>query len=326
MLLFCREDLSAISRKSVASPLLCRHASSLRWLGQALGSGRPPTQIRLHLVPTSSNVFRYGIIRCTCCSHRGLRHCSRKANRAPNGVICAPFSPLRQWEVRYSNSRQRPYFYNESQSLSIWEPPTSLSEDDIVNLPGAREHLHRKPDPDTVQASHLLIKHRDSRRPASWKEVRSLPPYCTGILLLYICTTLTARGDDARPAAHDHAHKGRSHLRAQTAPVPPPLSAFVRSPYRVRKDRIHRVALLVPLARRRPRPFQARTDAEAFRGHDVRTRSGTDERYRRDRLRGTPHPQDGLIPENETRRACMQPSTACRWNGPPKARSPWRTR
>merc|ERR1711939_669350 len=73
------------------------------------------------------------------------------------------------WEVRYSNSRQRPYFYNEAQGLSIWEPPSGLAEDEIVNLPGARENLHRKAD-DTVQASHLLIKHAGSRRPSSWKE------------------------------------------------------------------------------------------------------------------------------------------------------------
>jgi NIMA-interacting peptidyl-prolyl cis-trans isomerase 1 len=74
--------------------------------------------------------------------------------------------------VRYSNTRQRPYFFNEAQSLSIWEAPTGLSEDDIVNLPGASENLHKKAE-DTVQASHLLIKHAGSRRPSSWKEVCS---------------------------------------------------------------------------------------------------------------------------------------------------------
>jgi len=84
------------------------------------------------------------------------------------------------WQVRYSSSKQRPYFYNESQGLSIWEPPTGLSDEEIVNLPGARENLHRQPDPqaasqsqsqpDSVQASHILIKHAGSRRPSSWKE------------------------------------------------------------------------------------------------------------------------------------------------------------
>ncbi|KAL7009299.1 peptidyl-prolyl cis-trans isomerase Pin1 [Cystobasidiomycetes sp. EMM_F5] len=89
-------------------------------------------------------------------------------------VVIGEWRSLRDsmpWEVRWSNSRQRAYFYNDAQSLSIWEPPTGLSEDDIVNLPGARENLHRQPQaPEQVQASHLLIKHAGSRRPSSWKE------------------------------------------------------------------------------------------------------------------------------------------------------------
>lgn len=47
-----------------------------------------------------------------------------------------------------------------------------MSDEELVNLPGARENLHKQPTPDQVRASHLLIKHRDSRRPSSWKEVR----------------------------------------------------------------------------------------------------------------------------------------------------------
>lgn len=76
-----------------------------------------------------------------------------------------------QWEVRFSNSRQRPYFYNDAQGTSIWEPPAGLSDEEVLSLPGARENLHRKPE-ESVQASHLLIKHSGSRRPSSWKEVR----------------------------------------------------------------------------------------------------------------------------------------------------------
>lgn len=48
-----------------------------------------------------------------------------------------------------------------------------MSDEDIVNLPGARENLHRQPEADSVQASHILIKHAGSRRPSSWKEVHT---------------------------------------------------------------------------------------------------------------------------------------------------------
>lgn len=38
------------------------------------------------------------------------------------------------------------------------------------NLPGAKEYLDGTKD-GKVRASHLLVKHAGSRRPASWKEV-----------------------------------------------------------------------------------------------------------------------------------------------------------
>ncbi|KAH9983881.1 hypothetical protein BJV77DRAFT_1040742 [Russula vinacea] len=50
------------------------------------------------------------------------------------------------WEVRLSNSRKVPYFFNrETQQAS-----------------GGKEAQ--------VRASHLLVKHSGSRRPSSWKE------------------------------------------------------------------------------------------------------------------------------------------------------------
>jgi hypothetical protein len=77
---------------------------------------------------------------------------------------------LLQWKVVWSNTRQRPYFRNDEENLSIWEPPTGISDEELVKLPGA-ENLHKTPD-ESVQASHILIKHAGSRRPSSWKEVR----------------------------------------------------------------------------------------------------------------------------------------------------------
>lgn len=81
-----------------------------------------------------------------------------------------------QWEVRFSNSRKLPYFYDSATSTSIWELPPGVTEEQARQLPGG--HLLGQPAsgaaaaPAQVRASHLLIKHRDSRRPSSWREVR----------------------------------------------------------------------------------------------------------------------------------------------------------
>lgn len=73
-----------------------------------------------------------------------------------------------------STSRGLPYFFNSQTKQSIWQTPPGLSEDEIQQLPGA-EYLNKDNDSGNhggqVRASHLLVKHRDSRRPSSWKEV-----------------------------------------------------------------------------------------------------------------------------------------------------------
>ncbi|THH02361.1 hypothetical protein EW026_g525 [Hermanssonia centrifuga] len=77
------------------------------------------------------------------------------------------------WEVRLSNSRRVPYFFNTETQQSTWEPPIGLSQEQVQNLPGAAEHFggaSKTVPAGNVQASHLLVKHRDSRRPSSWKE------------------------------------------------------------------------------------------------------------------------------------------------------------
>ncbi|KAJ2918410.1 hypothetical protein MD484_g2030, partial [Candolleomyces efflorescens] len=78
------------------------------------------------------------------------------------------------WEIRMSNSRRVPYFFNSDTRASSWDPPEGLTNEQISQLPG--NHF-LKPDAardagqgDKVRASHLLVKHRDSRRPASWKD------------------------------------------------------------------------------------------------------------------------------------------------------------
>ncbi|KAI0081574.1 rotamase-domain-containing protein, partial [Panus rudis PR-1116 ss-1] len=73
------------------------------------------------------------------------------------------------YEIRMSSTRGIPYFHNTQTQVSTWEPPDDLSPDEITSLPGA--HLLRgEGRPAQVRASHLLVKHRDSRRPSSWRE------------------------------------------------------------------------------------------------------------------------------------------------------------
>ncbi|KAJ9475916.1 Peptidyl-prolyl cis-trans isomerase ESS1 [Pseudozyma hubeiensis] len=81
-----------------------------------------------------------------------------------------------QWEIRFSNSRRLPYFYDPVSQQSTWEIPQGHTEESVRSLPGAK-YLDpanapggAADKPDKVRASHLLIKHAGSRRPSSWKE------------------------------------------------------------------------------------------------------------------------------------------------------------
>ena len=79
-----------------------------------------------------------------------------------------------------SSSKGVAYFYNPATHESTWDPPAGLSDEQINALPGASKYLGKTGSagggqaipPGQVRASHLLVKHRDSRRPSSWKEVR----------------------------------------------------------------------------------------------------------------------------------------------------------
>lgn len=84
-----------------------------------------------------------------------------------------------EWIVKLSGSRQIPYYFNTDTKESKWDPPSNLTTEQLMALPGAKEFLNEdgspKPPPGKageVRASHLLVKHAGSRRPSSWKEVR----------------------------------------------------------------------------------------------------------------------------------------------------------
>ena len=69
-----------------------------------------------------------------------------------------------------SRSKGQAYFFNRETHESVWDIPSGLDPDDIKDLPGA-ELLSGEPLAQ-VRASHLLVKHDESRRPSSWKQVR----------------------------------------------------------------------------------------------------------------------------------------------------------
>ncbi|KAL8641685.1 MAG: hypothetical protein Q9228_001544 [Teloschistes exilis] len=70
------------------------------------------------------------------------------------------------WEVRHSNSKNLPYFFNAASKESRWEPPEGT---DVDKLKAYMAQHTRKPE-GKIRAAHLLVKHKDSRRPSSWKE------------------------------------------------------------------------------------------------------------------------------------------------------------
>ena len=89
------------------------------------------------------------------------------------------------WEIKFSNSKQLPYFYNSGTKSSVWEPPAELSPDQIQALPGI-QYLTGRPaaagaglqggkgsaeQGGAVRGSHILAKHSGSRRPSSWRTV-----------------------------------------------------------------------------------------------------------------------------------------------------------
>ncbi|KAL8972787.1 MAG: hypothetical protein Q9183_000351 [Haloplaca sp. 2 TL-2023] len=70
------------------------------------------------------------------------------------------------WEVRHSNSKNLPYFFNAASKESRWEPPEGT---DVDKLKSYMAQNTKKPE-GKIRAAHLLVKHSGSRRPSSWRE------------------------------------------------------------------------------------------------------------------------------------------------------------
>ncbi|KAM3073641.1 peptidyl-prolyl cis-trans isomerase Pin1 [Clarireedia jacksonii] len=82
------------------------------------------------------------------------------------------------WEVRISKSKNIPYYFNEAEGISSWEPPAGTDTEKLKKY--MAEHYSASEIGDSengaagesgkIRASHLLVKHKDSRRPSSWRE------------------------------------------------------------------------------------------------------------------------------------------------------------
>ncbi|KAL5119319.1 peptidyl-prolyl cis-trans isomerase Pin1 [Pleosporales sp. CAS-2024a] len=81
------------------------------------------------------------------------------------------------WEVRRSNTKNLPYYFHPETKDSRWEPPAGTDTDKLKaymaqhhSSKGVGPTASAKAEGDRIRVTHLLVKHRDSRRPASWRE------------------------------------------------------------------------------------------------------------------------------------------------------------
>lgn len=82
------------------------------------------------------------------------------------------------WEVRHSNSKNLPYYFNPQTKESRWEPPAETDSETLKHYMGQYHTANLGRQDGAVQqtldgkirCAHLLVKHKDSRRPSSWRE------------------------------------------------------------------------------------------------------------------------------------------------------------
>ncbi|KAL3477370.1 hypothetical protein BJX99DRAFT_127259 [Aspergillus californicus] len=80
------------------------------------------------------------------------------------------------WEVRHSNSKNLPYYFSPTTRESTWEPPADTNME-ALTVYMSQYHSGAAAIPEgssqgdgKIRCSHLLVKHKDSRRPSSWRE------------------------------------------------------------------------------------------------------------------------------------------------------------
>ncbi|OAA58035.1 peptidyl-prolyl cis trans isomerase [Niveomyces insectorum RCEF 264] len=87
------------------------------------------------------------------------------------------------WEVRHSNSKNLPYYFNFVDKTSRWEPPPETNTEQLklymakyhsnalpADAAAAAQQQLQQQQAGKIRAAHLLVKHRESRRPMSWRE------------------------------------------------------------------------------------------------------------------------------------------------------------
>jgi len=79
--------------------------------------------------------------------------------------------------VRRSNTKNLPYYFHSQTKDSRWEPPAGTDPEKLKEYmaihhssKGVAPASFANSDGRKIRAAHLLVKHRDSRRPASWRE------------------------------------------------------------------------------------------------------------------------------------------------------------
>ncbi|KAK4971866.1 peptidyl-prolyl cis-trans isomerase Pin1 [Elasticomyces elasticus] len=82
------------------------------------------------------------------------------------------------WEIRHSQSKGLPYYFHPQTKESRWEPPSGTDSEKLKLYMGMHHSTQAiRPDGNgqqegKIRAAHLLVKHRDSRRPSSWREAQ----------------------------------------------------------------------------------------------------------------------------------------------------------
>ncbi|MCJ1310238.1 protein kinase ssp1 [Agyrium rufum] len=128
------------------------------------------------------------------------------------------------WEVRHSNSKNLPYYFNPQTQESRWEPPSGTDTEMLKGYMAANHSASNiKPNGSSaskdgkIRCAHLLIKHRDSRRPSSWRENTITRPKEEAMSILLghearIRAGATSLGDLAVSESDDSSARKRGDL------------------------------------------------------------------------------------------------------------------
>jgi len=112
-----------------------------------------------------------GIFICSSISYRGLVFQNSVYTCA--GPIAMPDNDLPSgWEVRYSKSKGgKEYYFCPATKESRWEKPTAKSERKRPAETSGNDSKRPKPvSGEKVKCSHILKKHKDSRRPVRTRD------------------------------------------------------------------------------------------------------------------------------------------------------------